>query len=527
MADWTPDLLGSALALWLDANDSSTITTDVSGNVEQWDDKSGNDAHFSQSTSSLRPSIGTVDSKDSVFFNGDRLEGNAAAKEIARDVDHIATYAVVSCSGAGTSGDLVLLFTLPTSESARYFAHLEDSVGVQVDGRRLDSDSYTSSSAYFIDPNDTPHVYQFVGDYSTATAVLGADGNTATDSSWLTAGNTSDTASQSAVIGMSMSGTVALFGDICEIVVCTKKLSASEEDKVIGYLSHKWGLEANLPGGHPYKSAAPTTTTNYDITLEAGSISLTGASLNLTYTPAPSGYTINLDAGTFSVTGADVNTTAQRKLSLGAGSISWSGEAVELVRGYNFSLSAGSFALSGAALTPARGATIVTQPTNVTVTQPGDAVFSVVAVHPQGRELTYQWYQEGVALAGETGTTLTVNSPGSAFDGYEYYVVVTDSVDGSTVASQTVVLTVQGADLEPMTMCIKRSHVAGTVPDVDDIIEGEVAMNTADRKLWIRDGSNNIVLLGGLQDGWLLPTSDPVDAGKFWNDSGTLKVSNG
>ncbi len=26
-----------------------------------------------------------------------------------------------------------------------------------------------------------------------------------------------------------------------------------------GYLAHKWGLEANLPSDHPYKSTAPTT----------------------------------------------------------------------------------------------------------------------------------------------------------------------------------------------------------------------------------------------------------------------------
>jgi hypothetical protein len=28
--------------------------------------------------------------------------------------------------------------------------------------------------------------------------------------------------------------------------------------KAEGYLAHKWGLEANLPSGHPYKSSAPT-----------------------------------------------------------------------------------------------------------------------------------------------------------------------------------------------------------------------------------------------------------------------------
>jgi hypothetical protein len=30
-------------------------------------------------------------------------------------------------------------------------------------------------------------------------------------------------------------------------------------EKIEGYLAWKWGLEGNLPIGHPYKSAAPTT----------------------------------------------------------------------------------------------------------------------------------------------------------------------------------------------------------------------------------------------------------------------------
>lgn len=32
----------------------------------------------------------------------------------------------------------------------------------------------------------------------------------------------------------------------------------SEVQKAEGYLAHKWGLEGNLPDGHPYKNSAPT-----------------------------------------------------------------------------------------------------------------------------------------------------------------------------------------------------------------------------------------------------------------------------
>jgi hypothetical protein len=41
----------------------------------------------------------------------------------------------------------------------------------------------------------------------------------------------------------------------------------------------------------------------------------------------------------------------------------------------------------------------------------------------------------------------------------------------------------------------KRSSVRGTVPDTSDLDAGEIAINTADAKLYVRGASNNIVTL--------------------------------
>jgi HD-like signal output (HDOD) protein len=45
---------------------------------------------------------------------------------------------------------------------------------------------------------------------------------------------------------------------MAEILALEEELSLADIEKIEGYLMHKWGLEANLPSGHPYKSAAPT-----------------------------------------------------------------------------------------------------------------------------------------------------------------------------------------------------------------------------------------------------------------------------
>ena len=76
-------------------------------------------------------------------------------------------------------------------------------------------------------------------------------------------------------------------------------------------------------------------------------------------------------------------------------------------------------------------------------------------------------------------------------------------------------------------MKLKRSHVADTVPTILDLAEGEIGINTVDGKIYTRDNSNNIVLLGGLQNGSTLPSTDPATVGSLWNDAGVVKISEG
>ena len=39
----------------------------------------------------------------------------------------------------------------------------------------------------------------------------------------------------------------------------------------------------------------------------------------------------------------------------------------------------------------------------------------------------------------------------------------------------------------------KRSFIPTQVPNTNDLVEGELAVNTADQKIYMRDDSNNIV----------------------------------
>jgi len=43
---------------------------------------------------------------------------------------------------------------------------------------------------------------------------------------------------------------------------------------------------------------------------------------------------------------------------------------------------------------------------------------------------------------------------------------------------------------------LKRSHTHSTIPSTSDLVEGEFAVNTYDGKMYMRDGSNNVVTVG-------------------------------
>jgi hypothetical protein len=70
--------------------------------------------------------------------------------------------------------------------------------------------------------------------------------------------NTLNSSDYNMFIG-SRTGTVLFFDGIYgEVIIIAGAISVSDRQKVEGYLAHKWGLEANLPVSHPYKSASPT-----------------------------------------------------------------------------------------------------------------------------------------------------------------------------------------------------------------------------------------------------------------------------
>jgi hypothetical protein len=221
--EWTPEYTMSSL--WLDAADSETITLDGSGNVEQWDDKSGNDNHFSQATASYRPEIGT---------NGGISQNSTTSyKFLASNPTVNGLYAVVIVSKwYSTAGDYRHLCIAhgDTASSGDLFSTSYGGQLVQ------DGDGWITgveTSPKNMNRYTTPVIHFFV---PSGEAGMGYQ-----------TGNGGGFPSR------------CFYGEHYEIIGLPTAPSTDERQKIEGYLAHKWGLESNLPADHPYKTIAPVT----------------------------------------------------------------------------------------------------------------------------------------------------------------------------------------------------------------------------------------------------------------------------
>lgn len=259
---WSPAQLTVPPKIWLD--DASSVTG-VSGAASQWNDRSGNAWHFTQGTSDNRPQIvlGELNSKRVIRFDGvnDRMaNASMAARGIYRNVSSGWALTVFRRSDSATSTRV--LFGSSTNNDAgrsRFRCDIASNV-LRLSQLRLDGTiPVTLSGTTSIDSNW--HIALWTMDWSSSTGVIYLDGEVeATNSSFGTSGNTANTDSIGSItVGSNMNGTEAYFaGDQAAVIAGSAALPDGDEiDKIFGWAAWRYGLQGNLPPGHPYKDSPP------------------------------------------------------------------------------------------------------------------------------------------------------------------------------------------------------------------------------------------------------------------------------
>ncbi len=254
--------------LWIDANDSSTVTIQT-GVVVSVLDKSKKNNHLTNGTG-FSYNVTKFNSIYPSFYNV-----SSSTARVGRNTDFSRaqpmTIFAIGQFISGTSS-YPYLFDGVSSRVAFYYT---SSAGTAT--------SFFGGSGFGVTPT-SPFFYSFVANTSSSqiylNGTLAGSGNIGTNSmGGVTLGNAFDL-------------TNSFTGHICEYLIFDSVLSSTQRQQIEGYLAWKWGLQASLPSTHPFVRGPPTP---YPV------LTLPKPILSTKFNPGNiSGLTLWLDASDFS-----------------------------------------------------------------------------------------------------------------------------------------------------------------------------------------------------------------------------------
>lgn len=244
---WLPSDL-SNLWGWYKAD---AITGKSDGDsVGTWSDESGNSRTMTLSTG------GTGTYKTNILDGKAVVRLTAGSYSNGNVIDNsccISIAAVLNRSSATDGGNTSFLSGSDGTSTNRSFLY------GRLSGDTLLAISY-GSTTYDYRPSHTWNhtdwkLFCSRSDHGNGTFRLSINGTETNDVTGLGTGNLVSTATTT-YIGAG-AGVNQMFGDYAEVVLYDAALSEANLEKLEGYLAHKWGLEGDLPSGHPYKNSAP------------------------------------------------------------------------------------------------------------------------------------------------------------------------------------------------------------------------------------------------------------------------------
>jgi len=219
------------LALWLDAADDSTFSYSSGTSVSQWRDKSGLNNHVSQATVANQPSRSTIkNSRKTLVFDGSNDTLFNAGNVFPSNTTDYTKIAVVYQTSTSTTGNIISSKTDTSGTNNAHAFYFGNSTFIQL----------WHNSTFVTSPN------------ALAINTLGVISGTYINSSGLgslyvngTASGTGTTASRNIVRDIQIGAIIdsSFFtGEICEVLVFSRVLSATELKQVHTYLGQKWGI---------------------------------------------------------------------------------------------------------------------------------------------------------------------------------------------------------------------------------------------------------------------------------------------
>lgn len=245
-------LLVDGIQLWLDAQDSTTFTF-IQSSITQWNDKSGNSRNATP-YQALYP-VSTFMSN----YPAVGIYSNAAIRSPMTSgvtSSRIFSFIVFQKTGPAFTGAAETIIARTSNNQP---APIDVYNNTRYRGNGTTNNLLTSPMS--ISSVTTPTLYDF-----TATANLWQEWRNASSiMSNITTSAFGD-ATSFIYFGDRADNGNTFTGSIGEIIVYNSNFTPFDRQKTEGYLAWKWGIQSNLPIGHPFYSAAPYYSTIFNPT---------------------------------------------------------------------------------------------------------------------------------------------------------------------------------------------------------------------------------------------------------------------
>jgi len=241
---WTPEQITTAL--WLDADDASTITLN-GNNVSQWDDKSGNGRNATQVTAINQPEYTTagLNGKNVVTFGGNDYFS------LSNDIVSSPSTIVVVFKFNNFNEINPRIYDI--KKSGQSLQLIRDGSTTSIGTKNTVWQPSAAGTKWHSSQTTDPEIIAI--NFENASTALSLNGTLSTNTGSMSIG----AAGTDSTLGVraDLVASTYLNGFISELVVVDTSLSTSDRQKLEGYLAHKWEIPYNLPANHPYKSSPP------------------------------------------------------------------------------------------------------------------------------------------------------------------------------------------------------------------------------------------------------------------------------
>ena len=239
---WTP--ADTTTINWFDADDASTIT-DGGGLVSTWADKSGGN-HDLTATAQPQTGITSINGLNTLYFDGSDFMSNASFPIPTSGNLAIYTYAKIDL----IDNNIDSLFSMDGATNDFQFEADNDNNFIgRINVSDLGDDVQLTGGI-----QEGPSLFNINFDFTNGYYNAFIDGvqygiNTA---------YTAKLASSLSFKLFTNRGSARHVQGECGEVIISEDCSTACRQTIEGYSLHRFGTQANLPAGHPYKTSAPT-----------------------------------------------------------------------------------------------------------------------------------------------------------------------------------------------------------------------------------------------------------------------------